>query len=140
MGHVEDGTVTFGIPKGEIKEAYFDLILKQMYNLGVQMSQTQYSGSSVPLMIRLLISHIPSESHRNELRTKIDNNIKEKIQGIKDTETKNKLTVEAYVDSVGEISDYLEKFMGIEKENRIGFTRKVHEDKFIVFNKDDKND
>ena len=123
MGKVgEDGAVTFGVPKGEIKDAYFDLIIKQMYHLGMQITQPEpYSRSGIPIMVRYIISHIPSEKHRNELKDKIKEDLKIALEGIEDLEDKQMITIDTYIDHMGNVSDYLEKFMGIEKENRIGF-------------------
>lgn len=121
MAESNTGTVTFGVPKGEIKEAYFDLILKQMYNLGMQITQPDaYSRSGVPIMVNYIISHIPSQSHRNDLRQKIKEDLNEKITDSMSTEEKQEIVINVYVENMGNVSDYLEKFMGIEKENRIG--------------------
>ena len=122
MGKIgEDGAVTFGVPKGEIKDAYFDLILKQMYHLGMQITQPDVqSRSGVPLMVNYIISHIPSSDHRNTLRQKIKEDINSRLDGIDDHEERQQITIETYVENMGNVADYLEKFMGIEKENRLG--------------------
>ena len=123
MGKVgEDGAVSFGVPKGEIKDAYFDLIIKQMYHLGMQIGQPDpYSRSGIPIMVKYIISHIPSEKHRNELKDKIKEDLEIALEGIDDLEDKQMITIDVHIENMGNVSDYLEKFMGIEKENRIGF-------------------
>ena len=122
MGRVnEDGGVTFGVPKGEIKDAYFDLILKQMYHLGLQISNTDSgSRSGIPNMVNYIISHIPSQPRRDELRQKIKEELIERIGDNKDQGKKQEITIEVYIEHMGNIAEYLEKFMGIEKENRLG--------------------
>lgn len=120
MGRVnEDGGVTFGVPKGEIKDAYFDLILKQMYHLGLQITDSG-ARSGIPIMVNYIISHIPSQPHRDELRQKIKEALEERIGDNTDQGKKQEITIEVYIEHMGNISDYLEKFMGIEKENRLG--------------------
>ena len=123
MGKVgEDGAVTFGVPKGEIKDAYFDLIIKQMYHLGIQIGQPDpYSRGNIPIMVKYIISHIPSKKHRDELKDKIKEDLKIALEGIDDLEDKQMITIDVHIENMGNVADYLEKFMGIEKENRIGF-------------------
>lgn len=123
MGKVgDDGAVTFGVPKGEIKDAYFDLIIKQMYHLGIQIGQPDpYSRGNIPIMVKYIISHIPSKRHRDELKDKIKEDLKIALEGIDDLEDKQMITIDVHIENMGNVSDYLEKFMGIEKENRIGF-------------------
>ena len=119
---VNPNVVTFGIPRGEVKGAYFDLILKQLYNLGIQLSQpTPLSGSSVPLMVNFVISHVPHEQHRLDIRNEIKKELLTRLEGVDDDEDKTKIKLDVYVESIGNIADYLERFMGIETENRLGF-------------------
>jgi len=127
----DEKTITFGIPKGEIKQAYFDLILKQMYHLGLQISQpTTYNAGNIPLMVNFIISHIPSQNNRDDMRLAIKTEIARRLENIEDDETIRKITVDVYIEYVGQISDYLEKFMGIQTENRLGFIgMKQHEKK-----------
>jgi len=121
MGKIEkDGSVTFGVPKGEIKEAYFELILKQLYHLGMQISQPTTSNNNIPIMVNFIISHIPSIERRKEIRKKIKDELQIRLENEGNIEDRTKITIDTYVEFVGVIADYLENFMGIEKENRLG--------------------
>lgn len=122
MGRVgEDGSVTFGVPKGEIKDAYFDLILKQMYHLGMQITQPDpYSRGGIPIMVKYIISHIPRPDHRKKLKETIERELNAALEGVDDLEDRQMITIDIYIENMGNVSDYLENFMGIEKENRIG--------------------
>lgn len=118
----EQTEIKFGIPKGEIKDSYFDLILRQLYHLGLQISQPNtYSNTTVPLMISFIISHIPGKDKRIELRNNIQNEIDSQITGNESIDEKNEKIIKIYIENMGNIADYLEQFMGIEKENRIGY-------------------
>lgn len=130
MGRVnEDGSVTFGVPKGEIKDAYFDLILKQMYHLGMQITQPDpYSRGGIPIMVKYIISHIPRPEQRKELKESIEKELEVALEGIDDLEDRQRITIDTYIESMGNVSDYLENFMGIEKENRLGIIGGVFDD------------
>lgn len=130
---MEDGGISFGVPKGELKSGYFDLILKQMYHLGLMISQptVTYSNNDITLMVRYIISHIPGKEKRMELRKELEEELTKNLGTDvknKSQEEKNRIIINTYLDFVGNIPDYLEEYMGISKENRLCIMNGVKED------------
>lgn len=124
MGHVEsNGEVTFAAPKGEIKFSYFDLIMKQMYHLGMMISQSSsgISDSRIPLMVSFIISHVPQKKLRQDMRDDLKAALEARLEGVVDSEDRTLITIETYVEVIGNMADYLEKYMGTTQENRLGF-------------------
>lgn len=117
------GEITFAAPKGEIKFSYFDLIMKQMYHLGMMISQSSsgLSDSRIPLMVTFIISHVPEKKLREDMRNDLKQALEARLEGVVDSEDRTMIKIETYVEVVGNIADYLEKYMGTTQENRLGF-------------------
>lgn len=124
MGYKEkSGEVVFASPKGEMKYSYFDLIMRQMEHLGAMISHEEsgFSNSRIPLMVNFIISHVPEGEMRMEMREDLRKRLEKRLKDVVGSEDRTMITVQTYVEIVGHIADYLESYMGITKENRLGF-------------------
>lgn len=115
---------SFAVPKGELKERYFDLFMEGFKYLGAQITQPDvHSRSGVPYTVSFIISLIPNLEHQQEIRKKISDEITKQLIGVDDLEDKQQIIIETNIEMVGLVSIYLENFMGIEKQNRLGVVK-----------------
>lgn len=122
------GGITLDIPQREGKEGYIGMYFSLFLRMGEIIASSNFKDTTIRIEIltRFLISLIPNESIRAETSKKL----KEKIEvRIKESKEENKdLTEEeignirllACIEVIGEVSDFIDKHIGVSRENRVG--------------------
>lgn len=132
MSHLNDSgetVYTFDIPQREGKEGYigmqFGLLLK-MGSLMVEANR-QATDNRIEYMAQFMISLIPGRKNRKTIRdglkTEIQKRLDEEQKKLGEELTNDQIGTirnQIAIEYVGEVMDFIDKHVGVDKENRIG--------------------
>lgn len=131
---VEDKLYSLDIPQREGKEGYIGTFFTLYLKLGTVLQSPEFSKEPIRLfyMSEFIISLIPDEKARSEVRTSLKNRKKiletefRKEAGREELTAKEKdhILIQASLQTIGDVSDYIDKHIGISDKNKIGFIRK----------------
>lgn len=131
---VEDKIYSLDIPQREGKEGYVGTFFTLYLKLGTILQAPEFSKEPIRLfyMSEFIISLIPNEVSRAEVRTMMKTRRQEletelkKEKGIKELshQEKDHVLIQASLQTIGFVSDYIDKHIGMSDQNKIGFVRK----------------
>lgn len=123
---------TLDIPQLEGKEGYIGTFFTLYLQLGNVFKGTEFAREpvKVSLFVKLIISMIPEKERRDA----INKNIKERFEQLKKEKAVNGrilndadngyLLIEASLDALGDVSDYIDKHIGLNTKNKVGYVRR----------------
>ena len=134
-----DKVYTLDYPQLEGKAGYIGTFFTLYLRLGNMFDRPDFGKEPVKIRLftKLIISMIP----KKERRDTINKYIKERFEQLKKerTDTGIKLTdadigyilIESALDGLGDVTDYIDKHVGINVENKVGFDICIHEKEVI---------
>jgi len=135
----EDKLITLDIPQKEGKEGYIGTMLTLFLQLGRTFTDTNFKETNISIIYHMnfMISMIPEEEDRakirNELNAEIEKRTYEAIESAKKTGTqldnddKARIRNMVYIEYVGKVMDWVDKFVGISTKNKVGCVRRRKE-------------
>jgi len=129
-----DKVYTLDIPQLEGKEGYIGTFFTLYLQLGNLFKGTDFAREpvKVSLLVRLIISMIPDKDRRDS----INKTIKERFEQLKKEKAVNGriltdgdtgyLLIEASLDALGNVTDYIDKHIGLNIKNKIGYVRRMN--------------
>lgn len=126
---------TLDIPQLEGKEGYIGTFFTLYLQLGNVFKGTEFAREpvKVSLFVKLIISMIPEK----EKRDAINKNIKERFEQLKKEKAVNGrvlndadmgyLLIEASLDALGDVTDYIDKHIGLNTKNKVGYVRRMND-------------
>lgn len=123
-GNKPDGIVqTLEMPLKESKEGVFSAFLRlQLAGAGIIGSiENTDTDERINDLVDWMISTIPNTKFQESLRRKRDGRIEEEIKAAGNNQEKGRITKKINREIMGEISAYMDKYAGGERENRISF-------------------
>lgn len=129
----EDKIYSLDIPQREGKEGYVGTFFTLYLKLGTILQAPEFSKEPIRLfyMCEFIISLIPDEDARLHIRTSLKNRKlaleteykkDKKIEMLSSIE-KDHILIQASLQTIGDVSDYIDKHIGISDKNKIGFVR-----------------
>jgi hypothetical protein len=120
---------TFDVPQREGKEGYIGMHFGLMLKMGSLMAEAnrQATDNRIEYMAQFMISLIPGRKNRKIIRDGLQAEIKKRLEE-EAKKSGTDLTNDQIgtirnltsVEYVGEVMDFLDKHVGVDKENRIG--------------------
>jgi len=135
----EDKLITLDIPQKEGKEGYIGTMLTLFLQLGRTFTDSNFKETNISIIYHMnfMISMIPEEEDRakirKELNAEIEKRTNEAIESSKqtgiqlDNEDKARIRNMVYIEYVGKVMDWVDKFVGISTKNKVGFVRRRKE-------------
>ena len=132
----EDKLITLDIPQKEGKEGYIGTMLTLFLQLGRTFTDSNFKETNISIIYHMnfMISMIPEEEDRakirKELNAEIEKRINEAIEAAKKTGTqldnddKARIRNMVYIEYLGKVMDWVDKFVGISTKNKVGFVRR----------------
>ncbi len=132
---LEDGSklFTLDIPQREGKEGYIGTHFSLFLRIGGVLGDAHFSATDLRIeyMTHFLISLIPGRKNRADIRDRLRKDIDKNLTEEKKTIGEN-LTNEQIgrvrnmtcIEYMGEVMDFVDKHVGVSKENKIGFVVK----------------
>jgi len=132
----EDKLITLDIPQKEGKEGYIGTMLTLFLQLGRTFTDSNFKETNISIIYHMnfMISMIPEEEDRakirKELNAEIDKRTNEAIESAKtsgtqlDNDDKARIRNMVYIEYVGKVMDWVDKFVGISTKNKVGFVRR----------------
>jgi hypothetical protein len=128
----EETVYTLNIPELDGKEGYVAAFFQRFKEIGSILSSADFFREPIRInmMCELIIAQIPQEKRRKEVRAKAveiydelkKERIKELGRQLKDIELSECLLLSS-IRAMGFVTDYVEKFIGLSEENKIGFVK-----------------
>jgi len=132
----DDKLITLDIPQKEGKEGYIGTMLTLFLQLGRTFTDSNFKETNISIIYHMnfMISMIPEEEDRakirKELNSEIEKRTNEAIETAKKTGTqldnddKARIRNMVYIEYVGKVMDWVDKFVGISTKNKVGFVRR----------------
>lgn len=118
---------TFDVPQREGKEGFIAMHFGLMFKMGALMVEANRSATDTRIenMAQFMISMIPGKKNRAEIRDALKIEIDKRIaEAQKSGELTNDqigtIRNQTCIEYVGNVMDFLDKHIGVTKENRIG--------------------
>lgn len=131
---VEDKIYSLDIPQREGKEGYVGTFFTLYLKLGTILQAPEFSKEPIRLfyMSEFIISLIPDETARIKVRSSMKARRqtleaeykKDKGSTELSKQEKDHILIQASLQTIGDVSDYIDKHIGISDQNKIGFVRK----------------
>lgn len=110
------------IPAREGKEGFIGTHFTLILQIGNMISRIGPSeNSNLHYLTSLLISCIPDKKDRAVIRKEIEDEFNKRIDSKSTNEDKLKIRNAICIESVGSVMDYIDKHVGVSRENKIGF-------------------
>ena len=134
---VEDKLYTLDIPQRDGSVGYVGTFFTLYLKLATILQSPEFSKEPIRVyyMSKFIISLIPGEDKRNEIKkllkeTKIT--IEEEYRkdrgysatSVLSQQEKDHILIISTIDSLGGVSDFIDKHIGLSKKNKVGFIRK----------------
>ncbi len=97
---------------------HFTLML-QMGNIVSKMDN--HTDFRLQYMVNLLISLVPDKKERAAIRKEMKDSIEARTKGLATKEDKGRETQLVCLETVGSVMDFIDRHIGVSKENKIGF-------------------
>ena len=124
-----------GMPQKEGVPGYIGTFLKSWQNVQAIITSAEFSHEPIRVyyMVEAIISQIPDEEARKKIRADLDVRYKDTMEQFKtendmDTltkEDKSHCLVVAALRTLGMTTDYVDKHIGVSKNNRVGFVKRL---------------
>ena len=126
---------TLDIPQREGKEGYIGTFLTSWLNIEAILKSPEFSREPIRLyyLAEAMVALIPDENERQNVLNSLDKRfieLKEKylkehgIDKLNDAEHSHLLII-ASIRTLGLVTDYIDKHVGVSHKNKVGFVRKV---------------
>ena len=118
--------LTLDIPQREGKDGYIGTIFSLYLRMGGILAESNFKESDprVYFFTKFMMGLIPGEKNRDAINTVMETEI-EKIYKMSITdEEKSRKRNEVCIRYIGKIHDFVDKHIGVSRENRIGFAVK----------------
>jgi hypothetical protein len=128
----EPTVYTLGIPELDGKEGYVASFYQRFKEIGTVLSTPEFYREPirVNLLCELTISEISGEEQRRKVREKAVEIYNELCRQKKEETTKElteseraECALRASIRTLGYVTDYVDKMVGLAEENKIGFVR-----------------
>lgn len=135
MEKLEDGSklFTLDIPQREGKEGYIGTHFSLFLRIGGVLGDATFTSTDLRIeyMTHFLISLIPGKRNRanirDSLRNDIDKNLADERKKVGENLTNEQIgrvRNMTCIEYMGEVMDFVDKHVGVSKENKIGFVVK----------------
>lgn len=120
--------ITLDLPQREGKEGYIGTMFTLVLKMGTILADANFKETDmrVEYMTQFMISLIPGKKARKEIREQLHNDIAERLKTdtSADQDAKARLRNMVCLEYIGIVGDFMDKHVGISKENKIGFVIK----------------
>lgn len=133
---MENEIYTLDIPQREGKEGFVGMFFSTWLNMQAVLKSPEFSREPMRIyyMSQIMISMIPGEANREKIRNDLKKNLEEAREAYrKETNTnvipENQsihILIEATMKTLGSVSDFIDKHVGVSVENKVGFVRREH--------------
>jgi len=132
----EPKRITLDIPQREGKEGYIGTMLTLFLQLGRTFTDNEFKETNINIIYHMnfMISMIPEEEDRKKIRSElnkeIENRTNEAIElskqsgNVLDNDDKARIRNMVYIEYIGKVMDWVDKFVGISTKNKVGFVRR----------------
>jgi hypothetical protein len=121
---------TLEMPLKESKEgviaAYLELRLKGAQIIG-SIESSSDTDNRINLLVEWMIGGIPNANTRTTLREKRDKRITEETKGLTTNEERGRKIRQINMEISGDVSDYMDRYIGGERTNRVSFIIPIKE-------------
>lgn len=128
--------VTLDIPQREGKEGYIGTMLTLFLQLGKSFTDPGFKETNISIVYHMnfMISMIPEEADREKIRKSLNEEIEKRTnEALKvakesgnqlDNDDKARIRNIVYIEYIGKVMDWVDKFVGISTKNKVGFVRR----------------
>ena len=129
----EEKLLTFDIPQREGKEGFIGTFFTLYLNMSSILRSPEFikEPMRVYYLTKLIIASVPGKKNRDEIKKalneRIDSMKKQRLQksDVPLTEEENNhILIDASLDVLGDVSDFIDKHVGVSRENKLGFVIK----------------
>lgn len=115
--------ITLDLPQREGKEGYIGTFLTMYLKMGSVLSDGNFKETDkrIEYMTYFMISLVPGKRDRLEIRERLKKEIEQATKGANGNEEKARLRNMVCLECIGEVTDYVDKHIGVSRENKIGF-------------------
>ncbi|HOB44227.1 MAG TPA: hypothetical protein PKV78_13600 [Methanoculleus thermophilus] len=117
---IPEGGLDLGIPTRGSKEGYLGLYFISRQQLGNIIGNLQgVTDQRLEIFTRFMISSITDRETREELLEKLNEEL-EKARDLRDVEERGRAAMVAYMDVIGDVTEWYDEFLGITHRLVIG--------------------
>ena len=118
--------LTLDIPQREGKEGYIGTVFSLYLRMGSILAEANFKDSDprIYFFTKFMIGLIPGEKNRGIINNAMDKELEEIFKSNLNNEEKSRKRNEVCINYVGKIHDFIDKHIGVSRENRIGFAVK----------------
>jgi len=117
---IPEGGLDLGIPTRGAKEGYLGLYFASRQQLGVVIGNLQgVSDRRLEVFTRFMISGVTDREVRDKMRTRLNELLKE-AGDRQDAEDRARAAIAAYMEVLGEVTEWYDDFLGITHRLVIG--------------------
>lgn len=132
----EQKRITLDIPQREGKEGYIGTMLTLFLQLGRTFTDNEFKETNINIIYHMnfMISMIPEEDDRNRIRSELNKEIEKRTNeameaskksgNVLDNDDKARIRNMVYIEYIGKVMDWVDKFVGISTKNKVGFVRR----------------
>ncbi len=132
MEELPDGSklFTFNEPQREGREGYVSTFFSMYLKLANVLCAPEHDpiDGRGKYMTKFIISLVPGKKNRDLLKDELKNKINAEIEEFKklnghepDNAERGRIELEASLDTLGLVSDFVDKHIGVSNENKLGF-------------------
>jgi len=120
----DDQIITLEVPQREGKEGYMGTFFSLFLRLGTMIGDANLKDTDnrIRNMTNLMISLIPGKKNRTTIRKEMNQEIENRLKGINDNETRARIRNDICIEYMGNVTDFIDLHIGVDVENRIGFS------------------
>ncbi len=120
----ESKYLTLDIPQREGKDGYIGTLFGLYLKFGGIISDIGFKENDVRIyyMTKFLINLIPGKRNRAEIKEKMKNEIAEAMKNCSSNDERMRIRNDICLDYIGDVHDFVDKHVGVSKENKIGFS------------------
>ncbi len=132
----EDGSkfLTLDIPSREGKEGYIGTIFSLFLRMGSIMSEPNFQPTDMRIeyMLHFMIALVPGKKNRLKMRNELNELLEIRLREARlknggeelNNEQRGRITNLVCLESLGDVTDFADKHVGVSSENKIGFVVK----------------
>ena len=120
----EEQIITLEVPQREGKEGYIGTFFALFLRLGTMIGDANLKDTDnrIRNMTNMMISLIPGKKRRSAIRKEMNAEIENRIKGITGNEEKARVRNDVCIEFMGNVTDFIDLHIGVDIENRIGFS------------------
>ncbi len=117
---------TLDIPQREGKDGYIGTVFGLYLTLGGVIADSNFKDTDIRIyyMVKFLINLIPGEETRTKINNEMKNEIEVALKNITNNDERSRKRNDICYDYIGKVHDFIDKHVGVSKENKIGFAVK----------------